>query len=69
MLFKMEFLEGQPGEELVYQNPYPKAEVLLASSPEGTENNKTAFVIRHLESAAFKAGPGFVLYGRTRLQK
>jgi len=62
----MKVIDGTPDEEFVYQNPYPRAEVLLAPSPEATNSDETAFVLRYLETVAFRAGTGFICYGRTR---
>ena len=71
MLFKLEIIEAEEGlEPLVYTNPYPPhIEVLVASSPEGTKDEKTAFMLRSNETISFRIRPGAAIYGRTRIIK
>ena len=64
MIFKMEVIEAEPGEELVFKNPFPEGETLIAASQEALGSKKTAFVLHGSEAVGFKPAPGFVLYGK-----
>jgi len=64
VIFKIEVIEADPGEELVYQNPFPKGETLIAATQAAVGSKETAFVLRGSESVAFKPAPGFALYGK-----
>ena len=64
MIFKVEVIEADPEEDLVYKNPFPRGQTLIAATQEGVESDGAAFVLRESECISFKATPGFVFYGR-----
>ena len=68
MLFKIEIIEAEPGEEFIYENPYSHSDVLLSSTKEGLEVENTAWLLLPREAVNFRLEIGAVLYGKTKLR-
>ena len=65
MIFKVEIIKDEQGEEWLYQNPYLDKDIAIASTEEGVLSDATAYVLGKSEVVAFKAGKGFIAYLRT----
>jgi len=63
LIFKIEIIESKPGEQFVYQNPYPKHMVILAQSLEQLRK-ETAWPLKYDEAVAYPLAPRAIIYGK-----
>jgi len=63
LIFKIEIIESKPGEQFVFQNPYPGRMVILAQSLEQLKK-ATAWPLKTDETVSYPIAPKAVIYGK-----